>query len=104
MTKYWEIIIAIISGGVLGELVRHLFIRYVFEQQQQAQINAEIAKKILSGEKGPLRDIVLLNAAFAIVAGAGAYDIPGGIKKAAESIDSGAAKEKLEKLIEVTNK
>lgn len=71
---------------------------------ESAGYNAEIAQKILGGEKGPIRDIVLLNAAYAIVAGAGAYDIPGGIKKAAESIDSGKAREKLEKLVEATNK
>jgi anthranilate phosphoribosyltransferase len=66
--------------------------------------NAVIAGRILGGEKSPFRDIVLLNAAYAIVAGGGASDIQGGIGKAEDSIDSGAASEKLRKLIEYTNK
>jgi len=45
MTIYWQMLIAVISGGVLGEMIRHLLIRYVFAQEQQAQINAEIARK-----------------------------------------------------------
>ncbi len=61
--------------------------------------NAAITRAILSGtEKGPKRDIVLLNAAFAIMA-AGKADSPkDGITAAAESIDSGAALKKLEQL------
>jgi anthranilate phosphoribosyltransferase len=65
--------------------------------------NAAITRAILDGEKGPKRDIVLLNAAFAIMAG-GKADTPGdGIALAAESIDSGAAKENLEALIKTSN-
>jgi anthranilate phosphoribosyltransferase len=61
--------------------------------------NAAITRAILSGaEKGPKRDVVLLNAAFAIMA-AGKADSPQeGIALAAESIDSGAALKKLEAL------
>lgn len=47
MTVYWQMLIAVISGGVLGEMIRHLLIRYVFAQEQQAHINAEIARKRL---------------------------------------------------------
>ena len=50
---------------------------------------------ILRGEKGPKRDIVLLNAAAAIVAGGKAADITAGLAAAAESIDSGRGLEKL---------
>ena len=64
--------------------------------------NAEIIHHILSGEKGPRRDIVLLNAAAAIVAGGKATDFKEGMAMAARSIDSGAAKQKLEKLVEMT--
>ncbi|MEW6188497.1 MAG: anthranilate phosphoribosyltransferase [Actinomycetota bacterium] len=66
--------------------------------------NAQIMKSILSGEKGTRRDIVLLNAAAALVAADKAKDLGEGLKLAAESIDSGAALEKLEKLREFTNK
>ncbi len=60
--------------------------------------NAEMTLSILKGEKGPKRDIVLLNAAAAIVAGGKADDITVGLAAAAESIDSGQALEKLEGL------
>ena len=60
--------------------------------------NAEMTLSVLRGEKGPKRDIVLLNAAAAIVAGGKAADISAGIAAAAESIDSGRALEKLEGL------
>ena len=60
--------------------------------------NAEITLDILRGEKGPRRDIVLLNAAAAVVAGGKAADIASGLAVAAESIDSGWALEKLEGL------
>lgn len=60
-----------------------------------AEENAQIALKILRGEKGPKRDIVLLNASAAIVAGGKASDIKEGIKLAEESIDSGKAMQKL---------
>ena len=60
--------------------------------------NAEMTLSVLKGEKGPRRDIVLLNAAAAIVAGGKADDITAGLAAAAKSIDSGRALEKLERL------
>jgi anthranilate phosphoribosyltransferase len=57
---------------------------------------------VLDGAVGPKRDIVLLNASAAIVAGGGADDLKDGVHLAAESIDSGKAKVSLEKLIELT--
>ena len=60
--------------------------------------NAEMTLSVLSGEKGPKRDIVLLNAAAAIVAGGQAEDLTAGLAAAAESIDSGQALAKLEGL------
>ena len=60
--------------------------------------NAEMTLSILRGEKGPKRDIVLLNAAAAIVAGGKAEDITTGLAVAEESIDSGRALDKLEGL------
>lgn len=67
-----------------------------------ADHNAEITLSILKGEEGPRRDIVLLNAAAAIVAGDKASDLGEGVKVAAEVVDSGKAMEKLEGLKEVS--
>jgi anthranilate phosphoribosyltransferase len=60
--------------------------------------NAEITKAILNGEPGPRRDAVLLNAGTALFVAGLTPDIPSGIQKAAESIDSGAALNRLELL------
>ena len=61
-----------------------------------AKQNAAIASEILAGRKGPQRDAVLLNAAAALCV-AGKVDSPEqGARRAAEAIDSGAAKAKLE--------
>lgn len=65
--------------------------------------NAKIAMDILSGEKGPAYDIVILNAGCAIYAADKAPDIKEGIKSAEESIESGAALGKLQELKEATN-
>lgn len=69
------------------------------------QENAEITYNILAGkEKGAKRDIVLLNAACAIYCTGAASSIEEGLKMAKESIDSGIALAKLEKLKEFTNR
>ncbi|MFP4241196.1 MAG: anthranilate phosphoribosyltransferase [Chitinispirillaceae bacterium] len=64
--------------------------------------NAEIINDLLGGKKGPGRDIVLLNAAFALCAASIAEDPAEGIKMAREAVDSGAAKSKLKQLVEFT--
>lgn len=64
--------------------------------------NAEITKSILSGIKGPKRDIVLLNAAAAIIVSKKADNFSEAISLAEESIDSGKANQKLEELIKMT--
>ena len=69
-----------------------------------AQHNAEIIHKILGRsllyrEHGPHRDIVLANAAAALVAAGRATDFLDGVRIAKESIDSGAARERLEALV-----
>lgn len=68
-------------------------------QGGDAPTNAELIREILQGSTGPKRDIVLLNAGAAIVAGGGAQDIQHGIGAAERSIDSGAAWKKLEKVV-----
>ncbi len=64
--------------------------------------SANAISEVLGGAVGPKRDIVLLNASAAIVAGGGAENLRDGVQVAAESIDSGKAKASLEKLIEMT--
>lgn len=64
--------------------------------------NARMLLKVLRGEKGPRRDIVLLNAAAAIVVGGKAHDLHKGIAVAIDAIDSGSAYKKLVQLIEAT--
>jgi len=64
--------------------------------------NAGITRRVLSGEKGPCRDIVCLNAAAAIAAGGKADNIQHGWKLAQESIDSGKARKALDGLIKAT--
>ena len=66
--------------------------------------NAEIALSVLKGERGPRRDVVLLNAAAALICGFKAKDFKAGIRLAAGSIDTGRALDKLLKLIELTNR
>lgn len=62
--------------------------------------NAEIIKRILKGEKGPKRDIVVLNSAAALYVGKIVDSLKDGIKAAEEVIDSGKAYEKLVQLAE----
>lgn len=69
-----------------------------------ADVNAAILLDILKGEKGPKRDVVLMNAAPALVAVGKAKTLQEGVHLAEESIDSGRAMGKLEALKEMTNK
>jgi anthranilate phosphoribosyltransferase len=73
-------------------------------QGGDAHQNSEIILEVLRGGRGPRRDIVLLNAAAAFVASSRAGELREGVGVAADSIDSGRALEKLEQLIEFTNR
>ncbi len=64
-----------------------------------AKINAEICREVLSGKKGPSRDVVSLNAGAAIYLSGKAHDLKQGIQMAQEILDSGAAMKKLKELI-----
>lgn len=68
-----------------------------------AKENADILLSILDGEKGPRRDIVVVNAAAGIMAGGIAEAWQEGIHAAQQAIDSGAARAKLDELIRVSN-
>jgi anthranilate phosphoribosyltransferase len=67
-----------------------------------ARDNARIIHEVLSGKKGAKRDIVVLNAAAAFVAAGKDSDFHSGADRARDAIDSGRAKEKLDKLIQFT--
>ena len=65
--------------------------------------NAAALRALLDGEKSAYRDAVLLNTAAALVVADKASDLKQGVGMAEQSIDSGAAKEKLRKLAELTS-
>jgi anthranilate phosphoribosyltransferase len=67
-----------------------------------ARENARILRDVLSGQEGPRRDVVLANAAAALLVAGGVRDLKQGVERAAASIDRGAAIEKLESLIRYT--
>src|SRR5205807_10123761 len=64
--------------------------------------NAERAQRVLAGEAGPHRDIVLLNAAAGIVAAGLADDLAAGLEAAAASVDEGRAAVVLDRLGDAT--
>ncbi|WP_369388737.1 anthranilate phosphoribosyltransferase [Streptomyces sp. CG1] len=71
--------------------------------------NAEVARRLLDGEQGPVRDAVLLNSAAALVAlqpadAPLADQLRAGMARAAESVDSGAAKRTLERWVAATHR
>jgi anthranilate phosphoribosyltransferase len=67
-----------------------------------AETNATIIREILAGKKSPGRDVVLLNAAAALVAAGKAEHLKDALPLAAKSIDSGAATAKLDALVQFT--
>ena len=73
-------------------------------QGGDAAFNAALTRHVLDGEIGPRRDVVLLNAAAALVAADLAPDLALGVELAARSIDSGSARERLDRLIAVSQR
>lgn len=65
--------------------------------------NAAMIRSILDGEKGPRRDVLLLNAGAGILVAGLASDIAGGVRMAADSIDGGGARAALAALVELSN-
>jgi anthranilate phosphoribosyltransferase len=68
-----------------------------------AAANATIIRDVLAGKKSSRKDVVLLNAAAALVAAGKADHLADALPLASKSIDSGAAAEKLQALVEFTN-
>jgi anthranilate phosphoribosyltransferase len=69
-----------------------------------AAANAAALRRLIDGEQGPYRDIVLLNAAAALVVAGKVADVKEGAVKAAAAIDSGSTRETLSRLIAITNR
>jgi len=69
-----------------------------------APANARLLSRVLEGERGPHRDIVLANSAAALTVAGKANGFVEGVAKAAEQIDSGAATRTLRKLVEFTRR
>ncbi|HXK23012.1 MAG TPA: anthranilate phosphoribosyltransferase [Myxococcota bacterium] len=69
-----------------------------------AHRNAEILRAVLDGEHGPRRDIALLNAGAALWVADAAADLGHGMQVAARSVDSGAARRKLDALVEASHR
>ncbi|MBX3329990.1 MAG: anthranilate phosphoribosyltransferase [Nitrospira sp.] len=102
-----------VSEGKGGVVSSYFIAPEEFEVRRRAQKefaggtpeeNARVTKEILHGRKGPRRDIVCLNAAPAMVAGQKAKTLKDGFRLAQQTIDSGAAAEKLDRLIMFTKK
>lgn len=70
----------------------------------EPETNARLLRRVLEGEKGPLRDVVLANTSAALVAAGKATDFPDGVARAAEALDSRTALQKLEALGAFTRK
>jgi anthranilate phosphoribosyltransferase len=68
-----------------------------------AAVNAAALRQVLDGARGAYRDIVLLNTAAALVVGGRVQTLADGVGVAAASIDSGAARAALERLVAATN-
>ena len=69
-----------------------------------AETNARAMREMLAGEPGPFRDIVLYNAAAALIVAGKTEGLDAGVAVAAEAVDSGAAKGVLDRLIDITNR
>ncbi len=69
-----------------------------------AKDNAAALRALLLGKTGPYRDIVVLNAAAALLVAGRAGTLPRGAEMACASIDSGAAAQRLESLVQLTNR
>lgn len=68
-----------------------------------AAVNADIVRRVLEGQRGAPRDIVLLNAGAALFVAGRADAVGTGIRLAAEAIDSGAARATLERMVTASN-
>ncbi len=71
----------------------------IFVTLQQIDEAADALRGVLRGQKGPMRDIALLNAAAALVVAEQAADLPSAMLACARAVDSGRAQKTLETLV-----
>jgi anthranilate phosphoribosyltransferase len=71
---------------------------------QTPAASAEVIRDILNGQRGPARDLVLLNAAAGLIAAERESDPRAAAAFAADAIDSGAAKALLQRLVELSHR
>jgi len=67
------------------------------------EVNAELAKRVLAGEPGPHRDVILLNSAAGLLTAGLVEDLAAGVEAAQTSIDGGHAQAALDRLVECSN-
>ncbi len=94
------------SEDAVERLRRDTFEVAIVDEQFQggsALDNAGMTRGVLQGEQGPRRDVVLLNAAAALVVSGQAEDLREGLEVARQAIDSGHALAVLEHLVAFTN-
>jgi len=72
-------------------------------QGGDAAVNAAVLRDVLAGRKGPRRDVVLLNAGASLFVAGKAASVREGIARAAQAIDSGSARTKLDAMIAASN-
>ena len=65
-----------------------------------AAVNADIVRRVLDGQRGAPRDVVALNAGAALFVSGRADSVAAGIKRAAEALDSGAARATLDRMVQ----
>jgi anthranilate phosphoribosyltransferase len=65
--------------------------------------SAQVIRDVLAGKSGPHRDMVVLNAAAALAVAGKANDIADGVPVAQHAIDTGAARDALERLVQASN-
>ena len=68
-----------------------------------AMHNAEALRGVLAGKPGAFRDVALINAAAALLVADKAKSLKEGLELAAKSVDTGAARKRLERLVEISN-
>src|SRR5262245_3413740 len=72
-------------------------------QGGDAQENARILTRVLAGERGPARDVVVLNSGAALFIAGAAASVRDGIARAAEAIDGGSARQTLERFVSTSS-
>tara|TARA_B100001765_G_scaffold103980_1_gene64333 strand:- start:139 stop:1164 length:1026 start_codon:yes stop_codon:yes gene_type:complete len=104
-TSVWEV-----RGGEVEEWTLHVEDTGLPETPIEAirggtkEENAATMRRVFQGEQGPVRDMVLLNSAGVLMVGDKAESIRKGVEMSAGIIDSGAARAKLDQMIEVTQR